>query len=456
MRAIEIDFFVRLMSRVQTRMETLSSEAQQFPANHSLQLVTTLEELRLAIEELHVAEEELITQNEQLIAAQQQAEAERERYQTLFELAPDGYLVTDINGIVREANRAAATLLGIDQKYLQGKPLANYVAQPERANFRSLLRQIRATGRLQGWELGLQQRSGETITAEITVETVLDREGQVVTLRWQLRDISDRKKAEAALNQLQAQNLELLEADRLRTQFLATVSHELKTPMTAILGFSQMLMGQFNFQSHFHSPDPKAVKMAERIFHNGQHLLGLIENMLNFSRLRAQQVELQLETFDLIELVNTTIEELRPLADQKAIALETDLLDGPLLITNDRNRLRQVITNLWSNAIKFTDVGRVVMKVQRLPQDRLLLVVQDTGCGISPEDLPHVFQEFWQVHNARTQAQGTGLGLAIVHALVNVMQGTITVESELGKGSQFKVELPLVVEPCQMSFALKP
>ncbi|MBE9157596.1 PAS domain-containing protein [Nodosilinea sp. LEGE 06152] len=431
-------------------METLHADAKRCPDERPQQLVA-IEELRLAIEELHVAEEELIAQNEQLIAAQQLVEIERQRYQHLFEFAPDGYLVTDLNGTVQEANRAAAVLLNTEQQYLQGKPLVTSVAQAERANFRALLAQIQRTRRVQGWELTIAGRRTEPTTVGITVQTVEAIDGTITGLRWQMRDISDRKKAEATLSQLQAQNLELLEADRLRTQFLATVSHELKTPMTAILGFSQVLMGQFNFNQ-----DPKAIKMAERIFHNGQHLLGLIENMLNFSRLRAYQVDLQLETFDLIALINTTIDELQPLADQKAIALETDLPDAPLMITNDRGRLRQVITNLWSNAIKFTDSGRVMVRVQTLPADRLVLVVQDTGCGISAEDQAYIFQEFWQVHNARSTARGTGLGLAIAHALVKSMQGTITVESEPGRGSRFQVELPQTVTPNRVSFALKP
>ncbi|MGB7313818.1 MAG: ATP-binding protein [Nodosilinea sp.] len=446
------NLFTPYIKNLQSRIEEIHRDAAQSTnANRSQHLVIALEELRLAIEELHIAEEELLTQNEQLIAAQQVVETERQRYQDLFEFAPESYFVTDLNSVVKEANHAAAFLLNIEQRFLIGKPLTAYVVQAELTNFRQLLNQIQSNHRVQGWELTVQCRKAEPITAEITVETIKNIEGCPVGLRWQMRDISDRKKAEAALNQLQAQNLEMLEADRLRTQFLATVSHELKTPMTAILGFSQVLMGQFGLNQ-----DPKAGKMAERIFQNGQHLLGLIENMLNFSRLRAHQVELHLDTFDLLELVNTTIDELQPLADQKAISLETDLPDHPLMITNDRNRLRQVITNLWSNAIKFTDSGRVVVKVQMLTADRLILVVQDTGCGISLEDQPYIFQEFWQVHNARTKSQGTGLGLAIVHALVKVMQGSITVESQPGRGSKFRVELPQRVLPSQVSFALKP
>lgn len=175
----------------------------------------------------------------------------------------------------------------------------------------------------------------------------------------------------------------------------------------------------------------------------------MIEDMLNFSRLRADQVELKLETFDLTDLIATTLDELETLADQKALTLKAELPDRSLIVVNDRNRLRQILTNLISNAIKFTDAGRVAVVLEALPADRLLLQVKDTGCGISAEDLPHIFQEFWQVHDARSSTKGTGLGLAIVYALVQVMQGTVTVNSELGQGSEFSIELPQTVTPSQ-------
>ncbi|MBW4463199.1 MAG: PAS domain S-box protein [Nodosilinea sp. WJT8-NPBG4] len=425
-------------------MTALHRETLQSPSNHSQQLATTLEELSLAVEELHIAEEELIAQNEQLAVAQSITEAERQRYQDLFNFAPDGYLVTDLNGVVQEANNAAVGLLNLDHSFLIGKPLVTYVPSLGRAAFRTLLNQMAKSTRVEGWELTLQKRNEAAITVSATVEIARNYEGKRVGLRWQMRDISDRKKAEATLRQLQAENLELLEADRLRAQLLATVSHELKTPMNAILGFSQVLMAQFDPKR-----DSKTVRMVQRIFHNGQHLLSLIEDMLNFSRLRADQVELKLESFDLTDLIVTTLDELGTLADQKALSLKAELPDRPLVVVNDRNRLRQVLTNLISNAIKFTDAGRVVVVLETLPDDRLLLQVKDTGCGISPADQPHIFQEFWQVHDARSASKGTGLGLAIVYALVQVMQGTVTVNSELGRGSEFSIELPQNVAPSQ-------
>ncbi|MBD2107874.1 PAS domain S-box protein [Nodosilinea sp. FACHB-13] len=426
-------------------MTALYEETRQLPSDESQQLTTALlEELGLAVEELHIAEEELLAQNEQLAAANYIAEAERQRYQDLFNFAPDGYLVTDMNGVVQEANHAAVALLNLEQPYLIGKPLVSHVPPAERVSFRTLLNQIVTSHRIEGWELTIQRRKAATITVSTTVEIVKDIEGNGVGLRWQMRDISDRKKAEATLRQLQVENLELLEADRLRAQLLATVSHELKTPMNAILGFSQVLMAQFDPQR-----DSKTVRMVQRIFHNGQHLLGMIEDMLNFLRLRADQVELKLERFDLTDLIVTTIDELGTLADQKALTLEANLPDRPVVVVNDRNRLRQILTNLISNAIKFTDAGRIVVSLDALPADRLLLQVKDTGCGISRDDQPHIFQEFWQVHDARSAAKGTGLGLAIVYALVQVMQGTITVNSELDRGSEFTIELPQSVSPSQ-------
>ncbi|WOD38483.1 PAS domain-containing sensor histidine kinase [Nodosilinea sp. E11] len=435
--AAKDEFFTRYIEKVHSRMQTLYRNARQFPSDHSAQLVSTLEELSLAVEELRLAEEELLTQNEQLIAAQQIVENERRRYQDLFDFAPDGYLVTDLNGVVQEINHAAAALVKLEQKYLIGKPLVTHIPLSERSAFRALLNQIGKTRRIEGWELTLQRRKADSIVVSVTVETVRDRADQIVGLRWQIRDITDHKRAEATLNQLQAQNLELLETDRLRTQLLSTVSHEFKTPMNAILGFSQVLMAQLHPEQ-----DAKTIKMVKRILHNGQHLLGLLEDMLNFSRLRANQVELTLETFDLVELVVSTLDDLTPLADQKTLRLETALPDSPLMVTNDRQRLRQILINLLSNAIKFTDAGTVRVGAQLLSPERLQLWVSDTGPGIHPDDQPHIFQEFWQVHDARNKAQGTGLGLAIVHNLVQAMQGTISVSSELGRGSYFCVELP--------------
>lgn len=248
--------------------------------------------------------------------------------------------------------------------------------------------------------------------------------------------------AEARLevqNKMLAQrNLQLLEAARLKSQFLATMSHELRTPMNSILGFSEMLLRQR------HNPlKPQQVDMIERILNNGQHLLALIEDILDLSKIDAGRMELKLEPLNLAKLVIATTNELRSLADEKNLALEVQAdLTNPNTI-NDGVRLRQILVNLLSNAIKFTEIGSVNVEVREISPERLELTVRDTGIGIAPDNLEHIFEEFRQVDQTLAKKySGTGLGLAITKSLVQLMQGSITVESQLDQGSTFRIQLP--------------
>lgn len=239
--------------------------------------------------------------------------------------------------------------------------------------------------------------------------------------------------------QVQLQNLQLLEAARLKSQFLATMSHELRTPMNAVIGFSQLLLRQR--QSPLTS---QQVSMLERILSNGKHLLALINEILDLSKIEAKRLDLKLEGFNLETLVNVTADELRSLADEKHLQLHVSTdLQNPNVI-NDSIRLRQILINLLSNAIKFTETGTVEVDVREAEDpDRILLTVRDTGIGIAQENLEHIFEEFRQVDQTLAKKYaGTGLGLAITRSLVQLMQGTITVESELGRGSTFLIELP--------------
>jgi two-component system, NarL family, sensor histidine kinase BarA len=154
-------------------------------------------------------------------------------------------------------------------------------------------------------------------------------------------------------------------------------------------------------------------------------------------------LELQLETFDLAELVKTTAEEMRSLAEHKNLNLQVYLAQPRISVVNDPSRMHQIIANLLDNAIKYTESGSVVVEVTELPKDKLAIAVVDTGIGIAEKDLKSIFQEFRQVNQTLARCQGgTGLGLAITDALVQLMQGIIFVESSLGQGSTFRVELP--------------
>jgi signal transduction histidine kinase len=247
---------------------------------------------------------------------------------------------------------------------------------------------------------------------------------------------------ESQRQQVQLQNLQLLEAARLKSQFLATMSHELRTPMNAVIGFSQLLLRQRQ-----NPLTPQQVDMLERILNNGKHLLTLINEILDLSKIEAGRLELKLETFNLATLVSATTEELRSLADEKHLTLQVHAdLQNPNVI-NDSVRMRQVLVNLLSNAIKFTETGSVQLEVKEISPERLVLTLKDTGIGIAQDDLDHIFEEFRQIDQTTTRKySGTGLGLAITKLLVHLMQGTITVESEVGQGSTFRIELPRAVQ----------
>ena len=186
--------------------------------------------------------------------------------------------------------------------------------------------------------------------------------------------------------------------------------------------------------------------MVERILNNGKNLLALINDILDLSKIEAGRLELQLEEINLTGLILSTVDELRPLAEQKQLPLKVyNELKNPIVV-NDSTRLRQVLINLLSNAIKFTDTGTVEVRIRESPV-QLFLSVKDTGIGIAESELEHIFEEFRQVDQTTTrQHGGTGLGLAITKSLVNMMQGNITVESKLGQGSTFCVELPRQVK----------
>jgi PAS domain S-box-containing protein len=278
----------------------------------------------------------------------------------------------------------------------------------------------------------------------------IDNARMIKALEEQEKRLEDQNEMLATQNQeleiqrqqLHVRNLQLLEAARLKSQFLATMSHELRTPMNAVIGFSQLLLRQR--QNPLTS---QQVDMMERILSNGKHLLALINEILDLSKIEAGRLELKLEAFNLTTLVKSTIDEIRSLADEKHLALcvHIDLKNSN--VVNDTVRLRQILVNLFSNAIKFTNTGSVRVDVEETYPDRLAIAIKDTGIGIAKDELDHIFEEFRQVDQSLAKKYpGTGLGLAITKSLVELMQGTITVESQLGQGSTFRIELPRTVK----------
>ncbi|MCT7960133.1 PAS domain S-box protein [Laspinema sp. D1] len=243
---------------------------------------------------------------------------------------------------------------------------------------------------------------------------------------------------ESKRQQIERQNCQLKEASRLKSEFLATMSHELRTPMNSILGFSQVLL-----RGRRHPLAPQQKQMVERILNNGKQLLALIDDILDLSKIEAGHSELKLEEFEVDLLVSATCEELRIFAQRKNLTLQfNSTLDHPRVV-GDRLRLRQVVTNLISNAIKFTSSGGVEVSLSSPSPDWVEILVKDTGIGIPPEQLNHIFEAFRQGDQTTTREySGTGLGLALCESLVRLMKGTISVQSQLNEGSTFSIQIP--------------
>lgn len=242
----------------------------------------------------------------------------------------------------------------------------------------------------------------------------------------------------ATMDQLQTLNKKIQETNAAKSQFLANMSHEFRTPLNAIIGFTEVLQddvaGPLNLEQS---------EYVEEIHTAGQMLLRLINDVLDLAKVEAGRLELFYETVPIAQVIRECLTTLRGLAEKKGLQLKLEAFGDLGLIRADRTRLKQVLYNLVANAIKFTDQGKITVSA-RLEQAELHLIVADTGIGIRPEDQDKIFEEFSQVDASGEKGrQGTGLGLAVSKRLIEAHGGAIWVESEVGKGSAFHVLLPL-------------
>ena len=235
-------------------------------------------------------------------------------------------------------------------------------------------------------------------------------------------------------------------ADRTKSAFLATMSHELRTPLNSILGFTGILLQEL--PGELNSEQSKQLGMVRS---SARHLLDLINDVLDISKIEAGQLEVRTAPFDLIASVQRVLNSVIPLAQKKGLALEASLPDGPEPMESDQRRVEQILLNLLNNALKFTEQGSVSLVVERLDSSGLdvnvepsiRISVRDTGVGMRPEDMSKLFQPFQQLDSGlQRQHEGTGLGLAICRRLTELLGGTIGVESQLGRGSVFSLTLP--------------
>jgi len=264
------------------------------------------------------------------------------------------------------------------------------------------------------------------------------------------REVAERKQAEEDVKkyaeQLEQANIRLQELDHLKSVFLASMSHELRTPLNSIIGYTglilQDMVGEINQEQR------EQLTVVKR---NANHLLSLINDILDISRIEAGKVELSLEEFSLDDVVREVVETLSPAASEKGLELLTEVPEDITLLSDTR-RVKQVLVNLVSNAVKFTDQGSVRITARVLEDDNLEIRVIDTGIGIKKEDMYKLFQPFQQVGvSLAMRHKGTGLGLYLTKKLVTILGGDISANSEYGRGSEFTFTLPLRYEEGQKS-----
>jgi PAS domain S-box-containing protein len=372
--------------------------------------------------------------------AEQRVLAGEARTRDILEATAEAFISIDAAGVVTSWNSQAATTFGWAREQAVGRPLTELII-PEES------RQAHDLGRRRFLESGdgpLLNRRAE-VTAlhkaghRFPVELVIwpSGSGPETVFNAFAHDISERKQAEQVLREAKR------EADRAnvaKSEFLSRMSHELRTPLNAILGFGQLLQLEDLTADQSES--------VEHMLRGGRHLLELINEVLDISRIESGNLSLSPEPVELGEVVRDTVDLIRPLAAERQITIEAPAADDPTwTVQADRQRLKQVLLNLASNAVKYNrHAGTIRFTCRAAPDSRVAIAVQDTGLGLSPDKMARLFSPFDRLGAEETEVQGTGMGLALSKGLMEAMGGDLTAHSVEGEGTTFTVELAGLAE----------
>jgi PAS domain S-box-containing protein len=358
-------------------------------------------------------------------------ESSTERYRTLFERSLAGVYRTTLDGHILECNEAFARMFGYSRpEELLAKTAAGLFSSS--ASREAFIVALKERGRVSNSEECLRQRDGSPVWVLESATLLEGQGGSSAIIEGTVIDITDRKRAEG---ELQRAKVDAEAASRAKSEFLANMSHEIRTPMNGVIGMTTLTL-----DSHL---TPEQRENLDMVKESADALLTIINDILDFSKIEAGKVELDIVEFELEETLATTIRMLTPRADQKGLEVVYDIRsDVPGALVGDPCRLRQIITNLIGNAIKFTEAGGVRLRVEAesRTEDAVLLhfSVADTGIGIPPEKQRAVFAPFIQADSSTTRRYGgTGLGLAISSQLVALLGGRIWLDSRTGEGSTF-------------------
>lgn len=378
---------------------------------------------------------------------------------SLIESNIDALMATDPRGIITDVNKQAESLTGCTRDELIGAPFRSCFTEPAMAA--AGIARVLAEGKVTNYELTARARNGTLTVVSYNATTFYDREGVLQGVFASARDVTTMKRFERAL---QRTNTELEAASRMKSEFLANMSHELRTPLNAIIGFSELLkdglIGELSDQQRGFVGD---------IYGAGRHLLSLINDILDLSRVEAGQVVLEVEAVDVASLLTRCLTGIRQQASVRRIRVVTDTASAPAVAQVDPDKVAQIVCSLLSNAVKFTpEGGEVALRVRGVPRaeinweratqpgavgftvaaaasaEFLEVTVTDNGIGISEAGMGKLFQPFGQLDAGPGRFfEGPGLGLARVKLLAELHGGTVGVVSALGQGSTFTVWLPL-------------
>ncbi|MCJ8278375.1 MAG: ATP-binding protein, partial [Rivularia sp. ALOHA_DT_140] len=366
-------------------------------------------------------------------AAQKALQQSEAQFKAIFERSSMGICLVDIKGKIVDINPALCEILKYNCHEMIHKNFANYICFQN--SDIELYKQL-MLGKVERLEIERQllHKNSGTIWTHLSISLIVRASGKPKFFLAIIEDISERKKTEIQLRE----SKEAAEVgSRAKSEFLATMSHELRTPLNAIMGLSQLLQ-----QGIVGSINDKQKEYIDCIYSSGVHLLELINDILDLSKVEAGKEDLSLFPLQIEDLCNYVISTVRERAEEKGLELSFSIDKKANTCIADERRIKQMLLNLLTNAIKFTSEGKVSLQVIKLPEGTAFRVC-DTGIGIKPSQFKHLFEPFKQLDSRlNRQYEGTGLGLALTRKLARLHGGDITVESNSGKGSRFTLFLP--------------
>ena len=375
-----------------------------------------------------------------------QTEDREGSFRGVVEAAPDAMILVDVTGKIALVNAQTEKLFGYTRDELIGSPIERLVParfrdrHPNHRGAYFTSAQVRPMGA--GLELYATRKDGSEFPAEISLSPVVTAHGTFAAAA--IRDATEQKlrhEEELRLKSrvLETENRRMQEANRLKSEFLANMSHELRTPLNAVIGFAELM-----FKGKVGAVSERHKEYLGDILTSSRHLLQLINDVLDLAKVESGKLEFQPETLDLAKVVNEVRDILRGLAATKRLRVETEVMAEVATVTLDPSKLKQILYNYLSNALKFTpDGGSIQVRALSEGEHQVRIEVRDTGIGVRPDDLERLFIEFQQLDSGTAKKYaGTGLGLALTRRIVEAQGGQVGVESDFGKGSLFWAILP--------------